>query len=260
MKCRKCGHELHGLQTCLFCGATVTAGSGGRVRRSRYWSIMIPSIAVNILSCNGIAKNFGSGSQGNEWHGVLWLFLSLACGAVMIWATVGRLHDLDLSGWWWVAACIPYVGVVVIIFIGCLEGTTGPNRFGGDPKKRSRTPASHNAAGRGHGSYAKSAFNPGSATVSGAGRCHACGTRLGSGEKFCPQCGKAAAAEAPPCRKCGEKLDAGQKFCPKCGTAATGSIPESKSGAQEGGGAFGTDGVSTDRTTIEKARKGARHE
>ena len=58
---------------------------------------------------------------------------------------VRRLHDRDMSGWWYlgfiVCAAIPVVGLVVAIayiVLMCLEGTKGPNRFGADPKSDAR--------------------------------------------------------------------------------------------------------------------------
>ena len=55
--------------------------------------------------------------------------------------TVRRLHDRDMSGWWYlgfiVLSLIPLVGFLVSIaflVIMFLPGTPGPNRFGADPK------------------------------------------------------------------------------------------------------------------------------
>ena len=46
---------------------------------------------------------------------------------------VRRLHDTDRSGWWLLLGIIPLVGLVLLVFF-CLNGTTGENRFGPDPK------------------------------------------------------------------------------------------------------------------------------
>jgi len=54
---------------------------------------------------------------------------------------VRRLHDRDMSGWWYlgvaVASIIPIVGFIASIaflVLMVLPGTPGPNRFGPDPK------------------------------------------------------------------------------------------------------------------------------
>ena len=56
--------------------------------------------------------------------------------------TVRRLHDRNMSGWWYlgfiVLSMIPYVGFLVTIafvVIMALPGTPGPNRFGPSPKE-----------------------------------------------------------------------------------------------------------------------------
>ena len=56
---------------------------------------------------------------------------------------VRRLHDRNLSGWWYLGlilvSWIPLVGLVAsvafLVFM-FLDGTPGPNRFGPDPKGR----------------------------------------------------------------------------------------------------------------------------
>ncbi len=48
---------------------------------------------------------------------------------------VRRLHDADKSGWWWLVSLIPYLGVGWLIYLMCLPGTWGDNRFGPDPRQ-----------------------------------------------------------------------------------------------------------------------------
>ena len=67
---------------------------------------------------------------------VYWLAIIVPTLAV----TVRRLHDRDMSGWWYlgfiVLSAIPLVGWIASIaqiVIFCLPGTPGPNRFGEDP-------------------------------------------------------------------------------------------------------------------------------
>ncbi len=59
----------------------------------------------------------------------------------IVGATIRRLHDRDMSGWWylWMSllALIPIVGFGVMIWmlvLMLLPGTQGPNRFGADPR------------------------------------------------------------------------------------------------------------------------------
>jgi uncharacterized membrane protein YhaH (DUF805 family) len=55
--------------------------------------------------------------------------------------TIRRLHDRDMSGWWYlgltVAGFIPLIGFaasIALFVLMVLPGTAGPNRFGPDPK------------------------------------------------------------------------------------------------------------------------------
>ncbi len=57
--------------------------------------------------------------------------------------TVRRLHDRNMSGWWYLGifllSLIPLVGLLAslgFLVIMFLDGTPGPNRFGPDPKGR----------------------------------------------------------------------------------------------------------------------------
>jgi len=55
--------------------------------------------------------------------------------------TVRRLHDRDMSGWWYlgfiVAGMIPFIGLIAsiaLLVLMFLPGTPGANRYGPDPK------------------------------------------------------------------------------------------------------------------------------
>ena len=45
-----------------------------------------------------------------------------------------RLHDTDRSGWWFLIAFIPIVGLIVLLVFLVQDGTRGDNRLGADPK------------------------------------------------------------------------------------------------------------------------------
>jgi uncharacterized membrane protein YhaH (DUF805 family) len=55
--------------------------------------------------------------------------------------SVRRLHDRDLSGWWYLAVIVTGVfprlaalSSLAFLIVTLLPGTPGPNRFGPDPK------------------------------------------------------------------------------------------------------------------------------
>ena len=58
----------------------------------------------------------------------------------LVSVTIRRLHDRDMSGWWYLgflaAALIPVFNILVLfgmLILMVLPGTAGPNRFGADP-------------------------------------------------------------------------------------------------------------------------------
>jgi uncharacterized membrane protein YhaH (DUF805 family) len=68
------------------------------------------------------------------------VFWGLASFIPSIAVVVRRLHDRDMSGWWYlgfiVLQIIPLIGWIASIaffVITVLPGTDGPNRFGPDP-------------------------------------------------------------------------------------------------------------------------------
>ena len=100
----------------------------GRARRKEYWLYTLLYIIVM----------FGAGFAGAVSGGggilplLVWLVLLIPGIAVI----VRRLHDIDKSGWWSLLLLIPLIGPIVIIVFMCMDGTSGDNRFGADPKGR----------------------------------------------------------------------------------------------------------------------------
>ena len=75
------------------------------------------------------------------------ILVTVLCAVLAIPVSVRRLHDLDLSGWWYLAVFflprfIPdapirsAASIAMLVILGGIDGTCGPNRFGPDPKGR----------------------------------------------------------------------------------------------------------------------------
>lgn len=83
-----------------------------------------------------------TGGIGLSMVGVIvYALYVLASFIPSIAVTVRRLHDRDMSGWWYlgliVAGFIPvigFVGSIALFVFMLLPGTPGGNRFGDDPK------------------------------------------------------------------------------------------------------------------------------
>jgi len=132
------------------------ADFSGRSRRMEYWMFILFTTIVGIVLAGPTffsimsasvadpmsveADPFaGLGTLGFAGLGLYGLFV-LAILIPSIAVTVRRLHDRDMSGWWYlgfiVGGMIPFIGFIAsiaFIVILALPGTDGPNRFGPDP-------------------------------------------------------------------------------------------------------------------------------
>lgn len=121
----------------------------GRASRSEFWWFMlfywlvlvgVSFLVFGVFGALGGPGNGGFGGPGVflVLFGIVFLVLFLPLLSV----TVRRLHDRDMSGWWYLGVLIlgqvPYLGVLISIgflVLMALKGTDGPNRFGPDPLK-----------------------------------------------------------------------------------------------------------------------------
>jgi uncharacterized membrane protein YhaH (DUF805 family) len=128
----------------------------GRSRRMEFWAfglfnvLVYAVIAAIVIGFSGSISTFSeAGANGYAGllsvvfggAGILFVLWWLATIIPSIAVTVRRLHDRDMSGWWYlgmvVLSMLPIVGILVslaFLVITFLPGTHGPNRFGEDPK------------------------------------------------------------------------------------------------------------------------------
>jgi uncharacterized membrane protein YhaH (DUF805 family) len=100
----------------------------GRSSRSEYWYFVAFFLVVSgVVLVLGIMEP------------KLGLPLAVLIDVVFLlplWSNqVRRLHDLDKTGWWSLIGLVPLLGFI-LLFLNCLVGTEGPNRFGPDPLGR----------------------------------------------------------------------------------------------------------------------------
>jgi uncharacterized membrane protein YhaH (DUF805 family) len=95
----------------------------GRARRKEYWMFFLFSMIVSF------ALGFIGGLIGGPGK-LLGMLYSLGTLVPSIAVGVRRMHDTDHSGGWLLA---PILNIVLL----CSAGTSGPNRFGADPKASS---------------------------------------------------------------------------------------------------------------------------
>ena len=96
----------------------------GRINRAKWWlGIVVIWIVEGIVFAI-------VGSDNTNIFGLV--------GLVFLWPSLAlaikRFHDRDKSGWWVLIALIPIIGFFwILIELGMLEGTNGPNQYGPDP-------------------------------------------------------------------------------------------------------------------------------
>jgi len=108
----------------------------GRSRRSEFWLFYLLMFLVTAACVvGGVTVERTTQFPGNQigFHvlNLIYVLVTVPWFAVM----VRRLHDVEKSGWWLLAAFIPF-GVFALITFWVRDGTAGDNRFGRDPKAR----------------------------------------------------------------------------------------------------------------------------
>ena len=125
----------------------------GRSRRKEFWSFALLNVIVYfvlfaIMAAGGLPLGALDNPSASAAFGpIAWLGLAL----LALWAlaivipsiavAVRRLHDRDMSGWWYlgviIVSMIPFIGIfasIGFLVLMALPGTDGPNRYGPDPK------------------------------------------------------------------------------------------------------------------------------
>ena len=110
----------------------------GRARRKEYWSTVLILVVIALLFCVVPVVCFVSGLVESAL--VFAIVIYIVTFVAKLPVSVRRLHDVNLSGFWLLLNIVPYVGQVLpiaeFVILGCLDGTSGYNTYGPDPKGR----------------------------------------------------------------------------------------------------------------------------
>lgn len=139
-QCTQCNAQMQdSAVTCPSCGASVApastegsnplywfkkvifnyVGFSGRARRKEFWMFYLVNTIINV-GLNIIGGILHTGSLLGSIYGIAVLLPTLA-------VAIRRMHDIDRSGWW---ILVPFFN----IYLFCLDGTQGANRFGNNVK------------------------------------------------------------------------------------------------------------------------------
>jgi uncharacterized membrane protein YhaH (DUF805 family) len=104
----------------------------GRINRKPFWLGIVVMIAISIVA-SILDLIFGTRSAENGF-GIISGIVSL----IMIYPSLAlyakRWHDRGKSGWWSLIILVPLVGAIwILVELGFLRGTEGPNNYGNDP-------------------------------------------------------------------------------------------------------------------------------
>jgi uncharacterized membrane protein YhaH (DUF805 family) len=123
----------------------------GRIPRKWFWLgllvlmiitwilefILFAIFGVSMSTMDPAATPEAQAAAASEMMGKMMLPLGILI-LLTLWPSIciyaKRWHDRDKSGWWSLIMFIPIIGGIwMLVELGFLRGTDGPNRFGNDP-------------------------------------------------------------------------------------------------------------------------------
>lgn len=115
----------------------------GRLNRAPYWYVHLALAAIQLPIMGALfAIIVYPAMETRDMDAIQSAFRTMnliyVLFAPFIWITlavmVKRCHDRDRTGWFIFIMLVPFIGPIwLLIELGFLRGTPGPNRFGPDP-------------------------------------------------------------------------------------------------------------------------------
>lgn len=104
----------------------------GRARRQEYWLFVLFNIIAGIIVgvISGVLVSV-TNVTAFAYLGTIYNLAVLIPGLAVLFR---RLHDTGRSGWWWLIAFIPLIGIIVLIVFCCIDSQPGENQYGPNPK------------------------------------------------------------------------------------------------------------------------------
>ena len=113
----------------------------GRINRAKFWLVHVAMwvvVAIVFSVILGSAAMSSDPQAALQSVGAVGGIILLVVYILALWIGLAiaakRWHDRNKSAWWILIVFVPVVGPFwYLIECGFLKGTTGPNKFGGDP-------------------------------------------------------------------------------------------------------------------------------
>lgn len=106
----------------------------GRARRTEYWTFTLINMLIgSLLFVLGIVSSGGERGVFGPVMLLYWVFV-LAALIPGLACAVRRLHDSEKSGWWILICLVPIVGGIILLVFLLLDGTSGANKYGVNPR------------------------------------------------------------------------------------------------------------------------------
>jgi uncharacterized membrane protein YhaH (DUF805 family) len=112
----------------------------GRVSRRTFWLHGVLALLVIGVLANAVMDIAGVTTDNTD------RLINLLLVWPLLAISAKRAHDFNWSGWWVLLHFVPVIGsLAMILILGSVPGTPGPNRFGPDPFAGPAEPALNNA-------------------------------------------------------------------------------------------------------------------
>jgi uncharacterized membrane protein YhaH (DUF805 family) len=111
------------------------SGRSGKKEFFAFFLVFLVAIPIGLSATYPATQGFDTANAGSGGFliAVATYMLLVLIPAVSLF--VRRLHDSDLSGWWALFLLVPGLGLAgMIAEAAWVEGTSGWNRFGPDPR------------------------------------------------------------------------------------------------------------------------------
>jgi uncharacterized membrane protein YhaH (DUF805 family) len=105
----------------------------GRARRKEYWFFYLfyMIFMIVLVTIDAMTGSLSETTSLGLLSGIFMLSMIVPGVAVAI----RRIHDTDRSGWWILISFIPLIGGIWLLVLMVLDGTSGQNQYGPDPKE-----------------------------------------------------------------------------------------------------------------------------